>query len=78
MMNDFPEEVSGFDEMNNPPTQGYIADESVTSDENKNELQVQQRMRLGYCPTTKLIAEFFTKPLGDATFMEFRDVIMNL
>ena len=32
---------------------------------------------LQYCPTAKMIADFFTKPLQGALFQKFRDIIMG-
>ena len=31
-----------------------------------------------YCPTNEMIADYFTKPLVGAKFMQFRDQIMGL
>ena len=31
-----------------------------------------------YCPTDKMIADYFTKPLQGTKFKEFRRIIMNL
>ena len=36
-----------------------------------NELKIQ------YCPTAEMLADFFTKPLQGALFKKFRDVIMG-
>ena len=35
-------------------------------------------MRVVYCPTGEMIADFFTKPLQGALFRKFRAIIMNL
>ena len=39
---------------------------------NSNEVTVK------YCPTSEMIADFFTKPLQGALFRKFRDFIMNI
>jgi hypothetical protein len=31
-----------------------------------------------YCPTGKMVADFFTKPLQGIAFRKFRDFIMNV
>jgi hypothetical protein len=31
-----------------------------------------------HCPATAMIADFFTKPLQGAMFIEFRNIIMNI
>jgi hypothetical protein len=31
-----------------------------------------------YCPTNEMIADYYTKPLVGAKFSKFRDLIMNL
>lgn len=35
-------------------------------------------MRVDYCPTEEMIADFFTKPLQGALFRKFRAFIMNI
>jgi len=35
-------------------------------------------LRVEYCPTKKMIADFFTKPLQGALFYELRDFILNV
>ena len=34
-------------------------------------------IRIEYCPTEKMLADFFTKPLQGELFRRFRDVIMG-
>jgi hypothetical protein len=38
----------------------------------------QKEVRVEYCPTQAMIADFFTKPLQGVLFREFRDFIMNV
>ena len=38
----------------------------------------QKELRIEYCLTQEMIADFFTKPLQGAQFLKFRDFIMNL
>jgi hypothetical protein len=35
-------------------------------------------VKVEYCPTGDMLADFFTKPLQGSTFRKFRDEIMNL
>ena len=35
-------------------------------------------LRVEFCPTDEMVADFFTKPLQGAKFREFRKIIMNL
>ena len=35
-------------------------------------------LRIEYCPTNSMVADFFTKPLQGKKFLQFRKVIMNL
>ena len=35
-------------------------------------------LRVEYCPTGDMVADFFTKPLQGSLFRKFRDVILNL
>ena len=35
-------------------------------------------VRIAYCPTEEMVADFFTKPLQGSTFRKFRDYIMNI
>jgi len=35
-------------------------------------------MSVKYCPTTEMIADFFTKPLQGKLFVKFRKAIMNI
>ena len=35
-------------------------------------------LRVKYCPTDNMVADFFTKPLQGSKFREFRKIIMNL
>jgi hypothetical protein len=37
-----------------------------------------KEVSIQYCPTTEMIADFFTKPLQGALFRTFRDFIMNV
>jgi hypothetical protein len=37
-----------------------------------------KEIRIVYCPTKAMIADFFTKPLQGSAFTEFRDFIMNI
>jgi len=44
---------------------------------------VQDRIAAGevsvqYCPTSEMVADYFTKPLQGALFKKFRDIIMNI
>jgi len=34
-------------------------------------------LKVIYCPTEEMLADFFTKPLQGALFREFRDVVMG-
>ena len=36
-----------------------------------------KHITIKYCPTDKMIGNFFTKPLGGAKFRRFRNIIMN-
>ena len=38
----------------------------------------QKEVRVDYCPTEDMIADFFTKPLQGAKFTSFRDFILNI
>ena len=38
----------------------------------------RKQITLAYCPTDKMIGDFFTKPLGDTIFWLFRNIIMNI
>ena len=35
-------------------------------------------IRVAYCPTEEMIADFFTKPLQGSKFIRFRDQILNV
>ena len=35
-------------------------------------------MRVSYCPTNEMLADFFTKPLQGSTFLRLRSLILNL
>ena len=35
------------------------------------------RMRVSHCPTDRMVADFFTKPLQGTSFRKFRNLIMN-
>ena len=35
-------------------------------------------VRVEYCPTEKMIADFFTKPITGKRFIEIRNIIMNI
>ena len=37
----------------------------------------RKQLSIEYCPTDKMIADFFTKPLQGKKFHEFRKMIMN-
>ena len=37
-----------------------------------------QELDIKYCPTDKMVADYFTKPLQGKKFYEFRKMIMNL
>jgi KUP system potassium uptake protein len=37
-----------------------------------------KELRVAYCPTEEMIADFFTKPLQGVLFRKFRDQIMNV
>jgi hypothetical protein len=36
-----------------------------------------ENIKVEYCPTEKMIADFFTKPLQGNLFRKFRDVVMG-
>ena len=36
-----------------------------------------ENIKVKYCPTEKMIADFFTKPLQGNLFRKFRDVVMG-
>jgi hypothetical protein len=36
-----------------------------------------KELRVAYCPTAEMIADFFTKPLQGKLFLKFRKLIMN-
>jgi hypothetical protein len=38
----------------------------------------KKNLRVTYCPTDDMLADFFTKPLQGAKFWKFRNMIMNL
>ena len=38
----------------------------------------KREAKIVYCPTDKMIADYFTKPLQGSIFKKFRDVILNL
>ena len=38
----------------------------------------QGELRVEYCPTTDMIADFFTKPLQGSLFKKFRALILNM
>ena len=40
--------------------------------------QQKGHIKIEYCPTDKMIADYFTKPLHGHKFQEFRREIMNL
>jgi hypothetical protein len=44
----------------------------VTDRVGSNEVSIK------YCPTSDMLADFFTKPLQGAIFRKFRDVILNV
>jgi hypothetical protein len=35
-------------------------------------------VKVEYCPTAKMLADFFTKPLEGSIFWKFRDQILNI
>ena len=35
-------------------------------------------LKIEYCPTDDMVADFFTKPLQGKKFIQFRKIIMNL
>ena len=41
------------------------------------DIQKGQHIAIEYCPTGEMIGNFFTKPLGVATFCRFHSIIMN-
>ena len=43
----------------------------------KNRLDTEN-INVVYCPTSEMLADFYTKPLQGALFRRFRDVIMGL
>ena len=45
---------------------------SITDRIKKGELKIE------YCPTDDMVADFFTKPLQGKKFIQFRKIIMNL
>ena len=54
--------------MNQPPKTPIWMTDRIDSKEVKVE----------YCPTSEMIADFFTKPLPGPLFRKFRDWIMNI
>jgi hypothetical protein len=42
-----------------------------------NKIQ-NKEITLAYCPTDKMVADFFTKPLQGQKFRHFRDFILNI
>ena len=42
------------------------------------DVQRRQRLTIDYCPTDEMIGDFFTKPVGEAKFCCFRNIIMNI
>jgi len=38
----------------------------------------QEKIRVQYCPTDEMVADFFTKPLQGSKFRQFRDAILNV
>ena len=36
-----------------------------------------ENIKVEYCPTTQMIADFFTKPLQGSQFIKLRDVVMG-
>jgi len=42
------------------------------------DVQKRNEIKLQFCPTDEMIADFFTKPLGGAKFRRFRNIIMNI
>ena len=36
-----------------------------------------ENIKVEYCPTEKMVADFFTKPLQGSLFRKFRDVVMG-
>ena len=36
-----------------------------------------ENIRVQYCPTEKMLADFFTKPLQGSLFRKFRDAVMG-
>jgi len=38
----------------------------------------REELRVAYCPTAEMIADYFTKPLQGATFRRLRDAILNI
>ena len=38
----------------------------------------QGKVSIEYCPTTEMLADFFTKPLQGALFRKFRAILINL
>ena len=38
----------------------------------------RKHLKLKYCPTDKMIGDFFTKPVGGAKFRRFCNIIMNI
>jgi hypothetical protein len=41
------------------------------------QLILQKKVVLEYCPTDKQLADFFTKPLDETKFVGFRDIILR-
>ena len=35
-------------------------------------------LKIDYCPTDDMVADFFTKPLQGKKFLQFRKIILNL
>ena len=42
------------------------------------DVQKRNEIKLQFCPTDEMIADFFTKPLSGAKFRRFRNIIMNV
>ena len=42
------------------------------------DVQKRQHITIDYCPTDEIISDFFIKPVGEAKFVAFRNIIMNV
>jgi hypothetical protein len=55
--------------------QGYIITNNSFLQDNKSAILLERN--IVYCPTSKMLADLFTKPLQGALFRKFRNVILG-